>query len=250
MTAGSSGSASSGFWMTRERTDVVPVDIVRKLRDNIRIMRTSPLLKPLLTPTVQGVLAATVLRPEREWYLSDLASHLEVRPSTLQRVVAELADAGILTRRQDGNRVYYRADRECPIFRELSSILAKTSGIADVVRDALAPLARRIRLAFIHGSIAEGREGTGSDVDVILVGDAPASDVALALRAARERLGREVNVTRYSADEFAAKVAERSHFLSSVLTKPRIWLIGNERDVEQIAGGPPGRSGAIGQAGA
>ena len=99
--------------------------------------------------------------PTGEWYLSDLASHLGVRPSSLQRILARLSGAGILLRREDGNRVYYRADMTCPILAELSSILAKTSGIAGPLRDALAPLAGKISLAFIHGSVAEGREEVG-----------------------------------------------------------------------------------------
>jgi DNA-binding transcriptional ArsR family regulator len=196
--------------------------------------KTSPLLSAIFGPTTQGVLSATVLRPEREWYLSDLATHLGVRPSSLQRTLAKLSAAGILHRRKNGNRVYYRADPSCPILAELSGILTKTSGIAEPLRDALAPLARKIILGFMHGSVAEGRERSESDVDLILVGDVSNGDVALALRPLQERLGREVNVTRYTLREFAAKISSRNHFLSSVLQKPRIFLIGSEHELDQI----------------
>lgn len=93
--------------------------------------KTSPVLTPLFTSTMQGVLAATVLRPEREWYLSDLAAYLGVGPSSLQRTLAKLTRAGILNRRRNGNRVYYRTDPVCPILSELASILIKTAGIAE-----------------------------------------------------------------------------------------------------------------------
>ena len=199
--------------------------------------KSSPLLSSLLSPTMQGVLSATVLRPEREWYLSDLASHLGVRPSSLQRTLAKLSRAGILHRHGNGNRVYYRADPACPILSELSSILVKTAGIAEPLREALGPLAGRIAVAFIHGSIAEARERSESDIDLILIGDASNSDVALARRPVQERLGREVNVTRYTPKEFATKLADGHHFLSSVLKKPRIFLIGGEHELEEIAGG-------------
>jgi DNA-binding transcriptional ArsR family regulator len=198
--------------------------------------KTSPLLSALISPTTQEVLSATVLRPDREWYLSDLASNLGVRPSSLQRTLAKLSRAGILQRRENGNRVYYRADPSCPILAELSGILTKTSGIAEPLRDALAPLARKIILGFIHGSVAEGRERSESDIDLILVGEASNGDVAIALRPLQERLGREVNVTRYTLKEFAAKVSSRNHFLSSVLKQPRIFLIGGEHELEQVAG--------------
>ena len=206
--------------------------------------KSTPLLSAILNPTVQGVLSATVLHQKREWYLSDLASHLGVRPSSLQRTLAKLSAAGILIRRQNGNRVYYRADPSCPILAELAGILTKTSGIAEPLREALAPLAENITLGFIHGSVAEGRELSESDIDLILVGDASNGEVALALRPLQSRLGREVNVTRYTRVEFTAKVASHNHFLTSVLQKPRIFLFGDEHDLEKNIGGAARHIGA------
>ena len=196
--------------------------------------KSSPLLSSLFNSTMQGVLGATILRPAKEWYLSDLASSLGVGPSTLQRALSKLTDAGILIRRRNGNRVYYRADPACPILTELSGILTKTSGIAEPLRDALTPLAGKILLAFIHGSVAESRERSESDIDLIIVGNVSNGDMALALHPVQERLGREINVTRYTAKEFVAKVSSGHHFLSSVLKKPKIFLIGGEHELEQI----------------
>jgi predicted nucleotidyltransferase len=189
---------------------------------------------------MQGILAATVLRPDHEWYLSDLAAHLEVGPSSLQRSLAGLTQAGILRRREDGNRVYYHPDPDCPIFDELAGMLAKTAGIAEPLREALEPFAPRIRVAFIHGSIAEGRERSESDIDLMVVGDVPNADLTYALRSLHDRLGREVNVTRYTAREFRAKVDSGHHFLTAVLKKPRIFLIGGEHELDQVAGRPTG----------
>jgi DNA-binding transcriptional ArsR family regulator len=90
---------------------------------------------------MQGVLAATVLRPEHEWYLSGLAAHLGLGPSSLQRTLAQLTRAGILNRRRNGNRVYYRADSDCPIREDLAGMLTETIGVADPLRAALMPLA-------------------------------------------------------------------------------------------------------------
>ncbi len=144
--------------------------------------KSSRLLSALFNSTTQGVLGATVLQPAKEWYLSDLASHLGVGPSSLQRTLSKLSDVGILQRRRNGNRVYYRVDPACPILAELAGILTKTSGMAEPLRAALTPLAGKIRVAFIHGSVAEGRERSESDIDLILVGEASNADVALALR--------------------------------------------------------------------
>lgn len=207
------------------------------MRKIIHLMRKrSQLLSALFNPTLQAVLGAMVLQPEREWYLSDLAAFLGVGPSSIQRTLGRLSDAGILLRRRSGNRVYYRADPVCPILPELAGILVKTAGIAEPLRSALLPLAARIRVAFIHGSIAELRERSESDVDLIIVGDVPSADVALALRPLQARIGRAVNFTRYAPAEFASKMAAGHGFLTAVLGRERIFLIGDERELEQAAG--------------
>lgn len=208
------------------------------MRYNIRKMRKSLLASSLFSSTLQRIMAATVLRPEREWYLSDLATHLGVRPSSLQRAVGKLTRGGILQRRKDGNRVYYRVARDCPIYEDLAGILIKTIGIVEPIRAALEPFAGRIHAAFIHGSVAEDRERSQSDIDLVIVGEASSADLAFVLRPLGERLGREINFMRYSADEFASKVASGHHFISSVLRKKRIWLIGDEHDLEKAAHRP------------
>src|SRR5213082_2068963 len=97
--------------------------------------RKYSLADALFLPTTQTVLATTLLQMQREWYLSDLAVHLKVRPSSLQRTLARLVSGGVLTRRQEGNRVYYKADETCPILPELAAILTKTVGISGALRN-------------------------------------------------------------------------------------------------------------------
>jgi DNA-binding IclR family transcriptional regulator len=104
-------------------------------------MRKTRPIDALMSRTTQALLAATALQPERWWYLSDLAKHLRRRPSSLQRPLAALVSAGILSRRKEGNRVYFRANPDCPFLPELQGLIAKTVGLVDVARDALSPLA-------------------------------------------------------------------------------------------------------------
>src|SRR5438128_5049381 len=111
------------------------------MRIMIRMLRTSTLMDALVSRTKQQVLAATLLQPERRWYLLKLARHMGVRPSSLQRELKLLAAAGILKRDQNGNRVYFQADTTCPIFADLAQILAKTVGIVDVLREIFGAIA-------------------------------------------------------------------------------------------------------------
>jgi predicted nucleotidyltransferase len=213
-------------------------------------MRTSRPIDALFPSTRQAILAATLLHPDRWWYQSDLAKHLAVSPSSLQRELTKLTRAGILRQRPDGNRVYFQADPDCPFLPELQGLLTKTAGLVDVVRDALAPLDKGIDCAFVHGSIARGEELASSDVDLLVVGKVGLAELSPALRPAEERLGRPVNPTVYTRAEFAKKVKAGHHFLQSVLEKEKIFIVGDEHDLEQAARGETSRHRADDQAGA
>jgi predicted nucleotidyltransferase len=188
-----------------------------------------------LFPSVrQGVLAATLTRPEKSWYVSELAEFLHTRPSSLQRELSSLEQSGILKQRKDGRRRYFNAETRSPIFRELRSIFEKTVGLIPTLRVALQPFANKIVCAFVYGSIARHEEQATSDVDLMVIGTVGVGDLAPSLRKAEKRLGREVNVTNYSVDEFRKKVAEGDHFLTTVLKGSLQFVKGEQRDLDAI----------------
>jgi predicted nucleotidyltransferase len=198
-------------------------------------MRKSSPIDALFPGTRQGVLAATMMHPDRWWYLSDLAKHLGIQPSSLQRELSSLVSAGVLRRKRDGNRVYFRADPDCPFLGELQGLLAKTSGLADILRSALDRHASSIEVAFVYGSIAKSEERPTSDVDLMIVGDLGLKDISSALGRAEYKLGREVNAHTFSPDEFAEKAKSGNHFIRDVLEGEKIFIIGNESDLEGVA---------------
>src|SRR5262249_45899678 len=114
-------------------------------------------------------------------------------------------------------------------------LLLKTAGLVDVLRDALKPVAAKIALAFVYGSIASGQERSESDIDLMVIGSVSPADLALPLRRAREQLGREISPTVYSVTEFNGKRAAKDHFLSEVLTRPRLIVLGMEDDLGKAA---------------
>jgi len=189
-------------------------------------------LDALLPRTRQGILAATLMNKARWWYRSDLAKFLEIAPSSLQRELSALVEAGILRQKREGNRVYFQANPESPLVPELEGLLAKTAGLADVLREALRRHVRKIRVAFVYGSIARGEERAASDVDLIVIGSLTLSDVAPALRSAEERLGRPVNVTMYRPEEFAAKARTGQHFVREVVAGNKLFIAGDVHDLE------------------
>jgi len=184
--------------------------------------------------TRRAVLAHFFLHPGQACYLRQLVRTLGLGQGAVQRELAALVEAGLLLRTLDGNQVHYRANTAAPVFPEIKSLMAKTSGIADVLRDALASFAGAIRVAFIHGSFARGTERTDSDMDVIVIGAVSFREVAVALHHAQDAIGREVNPVVYPEREFRAKVKARHHFLTSVLAAPRVFLMGDEHELERL----------------
>jgi uncharacterized protein len=200
-------------------------------------MRTSQALDALMPRVRQSILAATVLHADRWWYLADLARHLGVTPSSLQRDLAALTRAGILRRRRDGNRTYYQADAACPFLPDLRGLLAKTAGLVDVLREALAPFAREIAVAFVFDSVAAGTEAPESDVDLMVVGSVKLADIVEALRKAERVLLRPVNASVYLPSEFRTKLAAGHPFLSQVMETEKLFVLGDTDELELIAGG-------------
>jgi DNA-binding transcriptional ArsR family regulator len=203
-------------------------------------MRKSQALDALFPRVRQALLAATVLHPDRWWYLSDLAKHLRVRPSSLQRELAALVDAGILRRRRDGNRVYFQPNPDCPFLPELQGLLVKTAGVVETLREALSRFATRLDWAFVYGSVARAEELAASDVDLMLIGRVGLAELTPALRHAEGRLGRAVNPTVYTREEFATKLHAGHHFLKAVLDGEKLFVLGDPHELAAIAHGPPG----------
>ena len=192
-----------------------------------------------LFPTVRGeVLAATLTQPDKWWYLSELAQFIGTIPSSLQRELKALVDGGILQQRREGTRVYFKADTRSPLFPELRGLVEKTAGLLPTLRLALEPFRARIDCAFVYGSVARSQEHALSDVDLLVIGAIGLADLAPALRKAESRLGREVNVTSFSAPEFRKKVAAKDHFLSEVLRGPKEFVKGRQHDLDAVIGKP------------
>lgn len=183
----------------------------------------------------RDVLALLLLHPEESKHLREIARVTGKAPGTLLRELNALVAAGILQRRPQGNQVLFQADPACPIHEDLRNILKKTVGVAGVLREALAPLAPRIRAAFVYGSVARGDERPHSDLDVLVVGDVDFADLVAALAPAQEVLCREVNPNVYPALEFDRKRAQGSPFLERVLADRKIFILGGEDDLGKPA---------------
>lgn len=213
---------------------------LRILRLLLRIMRNRRPVDALFPKTRRDILAATYGQPDRWWYLSELAEYLRTRPSSLQRELRSLAASGILRQRQDGRRAYFQAESDSPIYPELRGIVTKTMGIASALRGVVGKFGGRVACAFLYGSVARREEHALSDADIVIIGSVGLSDLSPALRTLEKKFGREFNATCYSPAEFRKKVKEGNHFVLNVLAGEKVFLKGDEGELESLAGRPLG----------
>jgi uncharacterized protein len=188
----------------------------------------------LFSKSRREVLGLLYGHPDQEYYLRQIVRAAGAGHGAVQRELKQLSDAGIIRRLRRGNQVYFVANAECPIYQELTAIVVKTAGVADILKSALAPLGDRIRIAFVYGSIARVRQSATSDVDVLVIGEVGFGEIVGTLAEAQVRLGREINPAVYGADEFRAKISARHHFLVSVLEREKVFLIGDDRELERL----------------
>ena len=180
------------------------------------------------------ILGLLLAQPERAWHLREIARQTALSPPSIQREVLALVEADILERRVEPGRVYYQANLRCPIFPELRGIVRKTVGLVDVLREALGA-EKGIKCAFVYGSIARGEEMAESDVDIIIIGNVGFGEMVGKLHQAQERLSREVNPTVYTPNELCQKVADRQHFITQVLERPKLFIIGDADVLDGLA---------------
>src|SRR5580704_4839597 len=166
------------------------------------------------------VLGLLLLHPDERYHVREIARLTNTTAGTLHRELSKLAKANVLLRELSGNQVYYQANRNFPIYTELTSILKKTSGLVDVLFDSLAPLVEKIEVAFIFGSVAKGTENLGSDIDVLIIGDIDFTEIVTALYSAQSSLGREINPKVYSREQWETCLQKQDLFTQEVLNNP------------------------------
>ena len=194
--------------------------------------RTGSLADALFSGTQQRVLGLLFGQPERSFYATELINLAGVGSGAVQRELASLSQSGLVTVKPVGNQKHYQANPASPIYNELCGMVRKTVGLAEPLRAALAPLATQIKAAFVYGSVAKKEDTASSDIDLMLVSDTLTyGDAVLALQAATELLGRQVNPNIFTPQDFAKRLKEDGSFVSRVMAQPKVWLIGGEHDL-------------------
>ncbi len=193
---------------------------------------TSGVADALFSTGQQRVLGLLFGQPERSYYANELIALAGGGSGAIQRELARLERAGLVTVKRIGSQKHFQANAESLLFRELTSIVRKTFGLAGPLREALAPLGKRIAAAFVYGSVAKRSDTAASDIDLMVISDKLTyASVYAALEPLHERLGRQVNPTVYSRKGLTRRLKSDNAFVKRVLDQPKIWIVGTENDL-------------------
>ena len=212
---------------------IIPKMGMKRASRKHRTSTPSPSLADALFAKVQQrVLGVLFSNPRRSFYANEVIGLARSGTGAVQRELARLEASGLVTVTRIGKQKHYQANAAAPVFEELRALLLKTVALADVLRAALAPLARDIRAAFVYGSIAKGEDTAASDIDLMVVSDRLTyADLFAALEDAFAQLGRKIAPMVYSSKELSKRRKQDNAFVTRVLAQPKLWLIGGESDL-------------------
>lgn len=189
----------------------------------------------LFSSAQQPILACLFGRPEQWFHIKELIRLTHLGSATVQRELNRLEKGGLIETRRIANLKQVRAYVDSPIFEELRLIVVKTFGVLEVLREALSPLASEIKLAFVYGSVAQGSDRASSDVDVMVISETLSyGQIMAALESAEKQLGRAVQITQYTPEEFVERKRKKHPFLAEVLRQPKLMVIGTEDGIDNI----------------
>jgi predicted nucleotidyltransferase len=190
-----------------------------------------------LFPSTRGALLTILFRnPDRRFYLREIMRAVGKGGGSVRRELDNLVEAGIVSEETETARTYFKANKACPVFKELRGIVMKTAGLADILTVALKPIRKRIRVAFIFGSTSRQSDRPDSDVDLAIIGDASLRAVVHVLGPQQAAMGREVNPIIFSEKEFRRRVKTGEHFARELLEGEQWFVVGDQDDLEAVVG--------------
>ncbi len=175
-----------------------------------------------------------LMHPGDEFYLRQLSGHFGLSPRLVSLELQNLQSIGLLKKRVSGNQHYYTINQQHLLFNELQRIFIKTVGLKDVIKTYLTPFEKDIHTAFIYGSLAKGNATVESDVDLMIVGDLSTRKFSGSMLKAGQELGRQINFSVFSLDEYKERLRNKDHFVTSVMNDAKIFIIDNTNELKRL----------------
>lgn len=197
-------------------------------------IHTMGILAEILSSNIRAEIFRNLFGVEKQsLHLREIERRTGFAVGTVQQEIKKLLRLDIITRIKDGNRSYYKANTNHPLYPEIRNLVLKTNGLADLLKQALSA-ELKIKIAFVFGSFARKEEKAASDIDLMVIGDIGLRKLTGLLMDVSEKLGREINPYRLTESEFIKRKREKDHFLQEVLASPKIFITGTEDELETL----------------
>lgn len=197
-------------------------------------IHTMGILAEILSSNIRAEIFRNLFGVEKQsLHLREIERRTGFAVGTVQQEIKKLLRLDIITRIKNGNRSYYKANTNHPLYPEIRNLVLKTNGLADLLKQALTA-ELKIKIAFVFGSFARKEEKTASDIDLMIIGDIGLRKLTGLLMDVSEKLGREINPYRLTESEFIKRKREKDHFLQEVLASPKIFITGTEDELEAM----------------
>jgi hypothetical protein len=173
-------------------------------------------------------------QPEEIFYVRQLVRQTGEEINAVRRELGRMESRGMVVREARANRVYYNFKKSYLFYDELMCLVAKTSGLGEqLIKDK--NKIGRIKFAMLSGRFVRVKEPKSNQVDLLVVGEVVLPQLASVVRVFESKLGREVNYTVMTKQEFDFRKKRRDPFIHSILLGSRVMLIGDEEEL--VAGG-------------
>lgn len=167
-----------------------------------------------------------------ELHLREIERRTGYTIGTVRQEVLKLINSELIMKRVSGNRTYFSANKNHPLFLEIHNLVLKTSGLVDIIKNALNN--KSICFSFVFGSMASGNIKQDSDVDLFIIGDIGLRSISKLLKGKNNLIGREINVHTMTEKEFISRKQQKEHFVTRVIESPKLMIIGNEHELAKL----------------
>lgn len=167
-----------------------------------------------------------------ELHIREIARRSQLSEASIRQELNKLAGLDLVRSRRDSNRVYYCANKENPLYKEIHSIVLKTTGLTEILREALSDT--HIEIAFVFGSFATGEESGNSDIDLMIIGDIGLRAVSRLLSGVSEKIEREINPHVMTRKEYLSRRISGDYFVLNVLKGPKLFVKGDQNEFEEL----------------
>ena len=171
--------------------------------------------------------------PGKSYHVREIVRRVEEEINAVRRELARLEKTGMLLSEWRANRRYYSVKGDYIFYTELLSIVNKSVGLGGAIIANRAKLGK-IKYAMLSSSFVKGKPYAQNEVDLFVVGTIVLPELGAIIREEEARREREVNFTPMTEEEFAFRKNRRDPFIMSILSKPRVMLIGDEEEMVKL----------------